>query len=380
MRKPFLISSIMKITNGFFLSSKIFCMKELKSLFVLVIFSILFFSMGERINVAAQTIITVGEGATDMPSIEDAFDQLPENCGETIIRLNKSVDGDPIVSLSIPINKGITSLTIENSDLENSIVIETISEIFANGIPFILGEKVSLPNGWVFGGSKAENGKIRNVKGTNITILGSSAYAFGGGAALNGGRSFVSGQTSVVLGRQGKIFWEIFGGGYAAGVDSISEVSKTSLSIFGTADYVLGGGLAKENGRVVVSESTSVTIESGGTAAIGSFGGGNAVGQGSISETKMASSIIYGAAAWAFGGDFTYQGGQSFLTGTAEITVAEGAHVKSLYGGSFATDMNSYSEVNQSVVHIKGTAESADPEGETSYGGISVVKNATSIQ
>ena len=331
-------------------------------------------------NVAAQTIITVGEGDADFHSIEDAFDQLSENCGETIILLNNSIEGDPTGSLSIPINKGITSLIIENSNLKNSIVVETISEIFANGIPFTLGEKVSFPNAWIFGGSKAENGKIRNVKDTSITILGSSAYAFGGGAALNGGRSIVSGKTSIMLGKQGKIFWEIFGGGYAAGDDSISEVSKTSLSIFGTADYALGGGLAKENGRVVVNESTSVTIESGGTAAIGSFGGGNAVGKGSISETKMASSIIYGSAAWAFGGDFTYQGGQSFLTGTAEITVAEGAHVKSLYGGSFATDTNSYSEVNRSVVHVEGTAESVVPEGETSYGGISIVKNATSLQ
>jgi len=361
-------------------SSKILYMNKQKAILVIIIIFLFFFSNGNRVQAADQTIITVGDSEGDCPSIEDAFIQLPENSGETIIRLHENVVGDPVVSLSIPIHKGITSLTIENSDLHKIINIETVYEIFANGIPFTLGEMISLPNGWIFGGSMAENGKIRNVNDTSITILGSTAYVFGGGAAFNGGRSIVSGQTSVILGKKGKIFWEIFGGGYAAGNESISEVNRSSLRIFGTADYALGGGLAKENGRSIVKEATSITIESEGTAAIASFGGGNAVGKGSISETKMASSIIYGSAAWAFGGDFTYQGGQSFLTGTAEITVAEGGQVKSLYGGSFATDKNSYSEVNRSIVRLKGTADSVVSEGETSYDGVSVVKDATLVE
>lgn len=342
----------------------------------ILIFSMLLFSFSCPKAMAADTIITIGRDE-DTETLEEAFEKFPDHCKETLIQLSENVYGDPVVSLSIPANKGITSLTIEGIDPDTTISVETIGELYANGIPFTLGENVSLPNAWIFGGMFAENGKMRSVNETRITILGSSAYAFGGGAANNGGRSIVRGNTTVVLGKNGRIFWEIFGGGYAFGSESIAEVGTTNVKIFGKADYVLGGGLAREKGRSIVKEISNVTIESVGNASIALFGGGNAVGQGSVSETKWANSVIHGSAAWAFGGDFTFQGGQSRITGTAEITVSEGGKVESLYGGSFATDENSRSEVNRTLVNVFGTAGSITPEGETSYGGISTVTNAT---
>ncbi|MHC1772455.1 MAG: hypothetical protein AB9907_12135 [Flexilinea sp.] len=335
----------------------------------------MFIISGQK-EVTAKTVILIGENE-NYQTLEEAIEKLPDNCGDTFLQLSENVHGDPVISLSIPLNKGITSLTIEGIDPDAVISIETIGEIYANGISFTLGENISFPNAWIFGGMLAENGKMRSVEESRITILGSSAYAFGGGAAYNGGRSVIKGNTTVVLGKNGRIFWEIFGGGYASGSESIAEVGTTNVKIFGKADYVLGGGLAREKGRSIVKEISNVIIESVGNASIALFGGGNAVGQGSFSETKWASSVIHGSAAWAFGGDFTYQGGQSQITGTAEITVSESGKVESLYGGSFATDENSRSEVNRTLVNVFGTAGSITPEGETSYGGISTVTNAT---
>ncbi len=55
--------------------------------------------------------------------------------------------------------------------------------------------------------------------------------------------------------------------------------------------------------------------------------------------------------------------------------MGEEGKVESLYGGSFATDENSRSEVNRTILKVFGAAGSVSAEGETSYGGISTVLN-----
>ncbi len=347
------------------------CGKEFLFIFLVHLLLLLF---PFRSDAAAETVLVVGTNE-EIQTLSEAFEQLPENSGDTRILVQGNLTGEPNVSLSIPTNKGITSLTIENSAQDTPVTIEPVIEIFANGIPFVLGENVSLPNAWIFGGMLAINSTIRTVPQTSLTILGSAAYVVGGGAANSGGRSVVTGSTEVILGSQGIVFWQLFGGGYALGKRSIAEIRISNVEIFGKADYVLGGGLAKENGRTIVRERANATINPGGSAAIALFGGGNAVGEGSISETEAANATIYGTAAWAFGGDFTFQGGQSLIPGTAEITVAESGSVNALYGGSFATDKNSRSEVAKTVLNVAGSVGTVTSEGETSYEGVSVVSD-----
>ncbi len=345
-----------------------------KRLFVSILGILLFGYPAFTGGAQAETVLVVGADQA-IQTLEDAFEQLPEKGGDVRILVQGNLNGAAIVSLSIPDDKGITSLAIENNSPDTSITIDPVIEIFANGIPFILGENVSLPNAWIFGGRLAVNGTTRVVSATSLTILGSAAYVVGGGAANSGGRSIVTESTEVTIGGQSTIFWQVFGGGYALGQRSIAEIRISNVEVFGKTDYVLGGGLAKEGGRTIVRDRANTVVQPGGEVLISLFGGGNAVGEESVSETKDAHALVRGTAPWAFGGDFTFQGGRSITSGTAEITVAEQGSVRALYGGSFATDENSQSEVGRTVLNVSGSAGTVNPQGETSYGGISTVTN-----
>lgn len=324
--------------------------------------------------VLADTTVKIGDNYS-YQTLNEALSALPKNAGVVTFQLMNDLNSSVDAVISVPDNKGITELKIVCGKSEGIIKAGNILQLFANGISFMLGSSVEMDNAWIFGGAQADSKRIRKVQNTKLTINGSVAYVFGGGGAFSGGTSTVAGTAEVELGDGGKIYWEIFGGGFAQGEASHSEVADTKLDIYGETDYALAGGLAQSGGTATVRNSSSLSIMDSGKVNIALFGGGSAVGKGSIYETQDSFVNIHGNVAWAFGGDFVYQGGTSYLSGTANVFIEQNGKAKAVYGGSFATDPGSRAEVNQTKVEVKGIAETMTECGEHSKDGISIVRS-----
>ena len=319
-------------------------------------------------TVAADTELSVGPDE-QFQSISSALNAIPENAGNTTLLITGNLDHPDDSIVSVPTDRNILSLSIECAPHLAEGKIPSVGYLFANGIPFTLGENVSMENAWIFGGMQADNGRIRQVSQTNLTIRGSAGYVFGGGAAFSGGTSIVKSQSVVLLTETGKVYWEIFGGGFASGEKSHATTETTKVQLFGVTDYGLAGGLAQDGGTAAVTALSEILVEASGDIRIALFGGGSAVGANSTYQSQDTKVTISGHAGWAFGGDFVYQGGKSFLNGLAEITLTNAGHVKALYGGSFATDTGSQASFNRARILNAGTAESVTPDGEQSNGG-----------
>lgn len=351
-------------------SDKIFLMKKNKLFFVIFVLTFLLFTT----PVLADTTVKIGDNYS-YQTLNEALNALPKNAGVVTFQLMNDLNSSVDAVISVPDNKGITELKIVCGKSEGIIKAGNILQLFANGISFMLGPSVEMDNAWIFGGAQADSKRIRKVQNTKLTINGSVAYVFGGGGAFSGGTSTVAETAEVELGDGGKIYWEIFGGGFAQGEASHSEVTDTKLDIYGETDYALAGGLAQDGGTATVRNSSSLSIMDSGKVNIALFGGGSAVGKGSIYETQDSFVNIHGNVAWAFGGDFVYQGGTSYLSGTANVFIDQNGKAKAVYGGSFATDPGSRAEVNQTKVEVKGVAETMTECGEHSKDGISIVRS-----
>ncbi len=345
-------------------------MKKNKFFFVIFVLTFLL----PKTPVLADMTVKIGDEHS-YRTLNEALNALPKNAGIVTFQLMNDLDNSADAVISVPDDKGITELKILCGKSEGVVKAGNIFQLFANGIPFLLGSSVEMDNAWIFGGAQADSKRIRKVQSTKVTVNGSVAYVFGGGGAFNGGTSTVAGTAEVELGESGKIYWEIFGGGLAQGEGSHAEVADTKLNIYGETDYALAGGLAQDGGTATVGKTSSLSIMAGGKVNIALFGGGSAVGKDSIYETRDSFVNIYGNVAWAFGGDFVYQGGTSYLSGTANVFIDQNGKAKAVYGGSFATDPGSRAEVNQTKVEVRGIAETMTECGEHSKDGISIVRS-----
>ena len=114
-------------------------------------------------------------------TLNEALNALPKNAGIVTFQLMNDLDNSADAVISIPNDKGITELKILCGKSEGVVKAGNIFQLFANGIPMLLGSSVEMDNAWIFGGAQADSKRIRKVQSTKVTVNGSVAYVFGGG-------------------------------------------------------------------------------------------------------------------------------------------------------------------------------------------------------
>jgi len=181
-------------------------MKKNKFFFVIFVLTFLL----SKTPVLADMTVKIGDDYS-YQTLNEALNALPKNAGVVTFQLMNDLDNSADAVISVPDDKGITELKILCGKSEGVVKAGNIFQMFANGIPFLLGSSVEMDNAWIFGGAQADSKRIRKVQSTKVTINGLVAYVFGGGGAFSGGTSTVAGTSEVELGESGKIYWEIFG-------------------------------------------------------------------------------------------------------------------------------------------------------------------------
>lgn len=325
------------------------------------------------IRSSADTTVAV-DPESGLSSVSQALASLPADAGSVTILVSAASSSKDDALLILPSDKGITSLIIKTAAADENVSLPEVIECYANGIPLTIEEGVSLPNGSVFGGGYAPPNASAVVASADITVNGNAAYVYGGGKALEGSRSIVTGNAHVWIGPAARIYWEVFGGGLASGSGSFASVESTSVEIFGTVDYALGGSSAQDGGAAKVVKESALTVQPSGRVAIAAFGGGSARGSGSLLESADTLVVVHGQAGWVFGGDFAYQGGETALNGTASVEITREGSVREVYGGSFATDAESKAIVRETKIRVDGTSLSSTPLGIGSNGGLTRVE------
>lgn len=302
----------------------------------------------------------------DHDSLTEAILAIPEDAGKVIFRLEKDVFTESDAALDFPADRGITEIRILPPENVERVSLPGITKICANGIPLEIGEGVILENAAVYGGSCVSEGSAQ-LETSQVTVSGTVAFVFGGGSAENGAESVVR-QPSVIVSRNGSVYYEAVGGGYAYGAGSRVSSETTNLLVEGTVDYVLGCGFA-EDGGTSECQQTSVRVSETARVAVALFSGGSAAGAGSRSTVENAKAILEGYANWAFSGDFAYGGGVTKLNGFSRLEILTSGSSEIAYMGSFASDEGSNAYVNTSELMNCGTAETIAKRGQSSdYG------------
>lgn len=337
-----------------------------KTLWLLIFATVALFS--SHVEASAETTIVVEEPG-EISSLTQALASLPDDAGEVTLQIASHLTAEEDGRVIVPADKGITALTIETAPGVDQVALSRVIELYANGIPLTIGEGISMLNGSIFGGAFADQYSSATVEATDLKIFGAVGYIYGGGKAFEGSRSVVRGLAKVEIGPNSRIYWEVFGGGLAAGKDSYASVEATSVSIYGKVDYALGGGSAREGGATKVETQSQIRLYPEGSVLIALFGGGSAQGAGSAVQSAGAKLTVSGAAGWVFGGDFAYQAGETAMNGLASVRLTSEGTARELYGGSFAADENSKASVNETDIQVFGTAQLSSPLGMGTNGG-----------
>ena len=159
-------------------------------------------------------------------TLDDAWRELPENSGVVRLYLDNIKQLDGFIS--VPDNKGITELILDTQNKHTITCSGT--RMFANGIPLTIGKNLTLSGMTIFGGTYAVGSTDKTVSESNITIYGSVESVYGGGEIR--GESSYQGSSTVEnanVSIYGTVTRNVFGGGYAVGDGSISHVEESHL-------------------------------------------------------------------------------------------------------------------------------------------------------
>ncbi len=302
----------------------------------------------------------------DFGSITDALDAIPEKAGEVSLLLAADVFGVDDGRLEIPRDRGIRAIRILPAEDAERVSFPGLERICANGIPLEIGSGVELESAAIYGGP-CVSGKEVPMEKSSVRIEGTVGFAFGGGLAENGGFSIVV-NPSVTVAEGGLVYYEVFGGGHAYGEGSRVFSQSSSVLLDGTTDYVLGAGFAEDGGNSECVK-TSLQVGAAGNVAVALFGGGSAAGENSLSTVGNTLTQLSGKAHWTFPGDFAYGGGQTRLSGAGRVEILPSGSVVNAYQGSFASDPGSSAEVNTAELMNCGTAELVIDRGQAADGG-----------
>ncbi len=301
-------------------------------------------------------------------SVSAGLDRLPENAGIVTVLLTKET---PDKMISIPADKGITEIRFLPADESKVITLLEIERICAGGIPLTLGNGLDLINTSIYGGA-CVSGKEARLEASSVRISGSAGFVFGGGFAENRGVSVVE-NPSVSLDAGGQVYYEVFGGGHAYGEESKVSSEVTSVTILGTADYVLGAGFA-EDGGFSECVGTDVNVGEGASVKVALFAGGSASGEGSLSTVDSPFARLEGFANWAFSGDFAFGGGKTRTDQSGRLEVLSTGSSGNAFLGSFASDEGSNAYINTAELMNCGTVELITQHSQSSDGADAVTQ------
>lgn len=298
-------------------------------------------------------------------TINDAIDLIPQNAGDYFVTLDSA--DISAATIELPTDRGLDHLTIEKAPATDHLNIVGLERIIANGISLTIGEGISLPDCSIYGGAYAGYGEELVLESSEIVLNGEAAFLFGGGIAMDGGTSVVN-NSFIIVSAGADVAYEVFGGGHAAGEGSVARVDASAIECDGSSDYVLGGGLAEYGGSAVTAYADTVIGEHG-DVRVALFAGSSAADEGSHAESGIMLARLTGRAAWAFSGDFAYNGGTCELTKYGSLVVEKEGYTGSAYIGSFASSEGSSAEINTAQLTVCGIADDITEKSLSTDGG-----------
>ncbi len=177
----------------------------------------------------AETAVTVKTGS-DTETITAALNGLSENSGDVTLNLESTITepGD----VSIPTDKGITSVTLTTTQNAYIDVLLNDHSIYANGIPLTIGKNLILRKSTLYGGSQVIDGKKVTLPSSKIDLEGTADY--------------------------------VFSGGYAFGIGSESNVDAAEITVGGTVNVIAyAGGQSSYRGKTE-NKAVKITKTAGG--------------------------------------------------------------------------------------------------------------------
>ena len=201
-------------------------------------------------------------GQNGIYDLNGAVKALKENSGNAVIYLTQSIYLSQPVELPSGL-KGLKSVTLASYNGSPVTVSMNSSVICAGGIPFTLDQGVTLSDGFLVGG------KCNLQYGTQSTE--SSVLIVNGSADL------------------------VIGGGMAMGYGVVSSVKNVDIVINGKANSVHGGGYAYGGGVADVSGQANIIIPRSGSVKNAVYGGGYAVAAPSNAPVNAAHVVALGS-------------------------------------------------------------------------------------
>ncbi len=238
---------------------------------------------------AAANNQTIIIGQNGIYDLQGAMNAITANAGDVTIYLTNTVNQTSEVQVPSGV-AGLNSVTLASYTGVPETVSLNGSVICANGIPFTVGTGVTVSNGYLVGGDCLTQAGSVSVDRSMLVINGSADMVVGGGMAVaNGASASVKTANIIVNGAAGSVF----GGGFAynggsAPVSGTANVYLTNGSYVSGAVY--GGGYA--NGTGAQAAVGSVNLVSIGTASTVNASAGLAENGGNASIGAAASSVI----------------------------------------------------------------------------------------
>lgn len=204
-------------------------------------------------------IIVIGQNG--IYDLNSAMLALRQDAGHAVIYLNGPLNLNQQVEIPYGL-KGLKSVTLASY---NGVPVEVSmggSVLCANGIPFTLEQSVSLRNGFLVGGYCIAVNDTEKADESVLIVNGSADYVIGGGLAMNQG--------------------------------AVSSVKRVNIVVNGSANNVHGGGYAFNGGVADVSENVNLILTRSSAVNNAAYAGGYAAGQGSSAPVAAAHVIALG--------------------------------------------------------------------------------------
>ena len=163
---------------------------------------------------------------TSFYTLDDAWRGLPENSGRVRILLDKINQLSGIIM--VPEDKGITEI-IFDAENKHSVYCSN-ARLYANGIPLTIEKNLTFSGLTLFGGGYQIGNVSSTYESSNIKILGAVTDVYAGGEIR--GEGVNQGTVSVKnanLSIYGTVLHNVYGGGYAVGNGSVSAVEESHL-------------------------------------------------------------------------------------------------------------------------------------------------------
>ena len=159
-------------------------------------------------------------------TLEDAWRSLPAETGSLRILLDRIDNLSGIII--VPDDKGITELTLDAASPHSIYCPGT--RFYANGIPLTVGKNLTLSGMTLFGGGYTIGNTEKVIPSSRLVIHGAVTDVYAGGEVR--GEGINQGTMEVrdaSLDIYGTVLHNVYGGGYAVGKGSVSHVEESHI-------------------------------------------------------------------------------------------------------------------------------------------------------